>query len=79
MSKTKNLAKYKVTCKDIVWDTDSNGEPAYNQKIVKRLPKTSSVYVFAYNEAAASEFGLSDVSDNGGFCIESCKVTVTKI
>ena len=73
MSQTYN--KYVVSLTDIEWDADPK---EYSPELVRNLPKTCSIRVNAPDAECAKEWGMSDFSENHGFCIQGCKVTVAQ-
>lgn len=64
--------KYKISCFDIEWDTDPKGDDEYDPKVVAALPKQASVVIEAPDADSAMDWGLGDISDNHGFCIQGC-------
>lgn len=78
MSQTYN--KYEVVCSDIEWDvTVENCRDEYDPKIVAALPKTATIIVNAPDKECAKDWGMNEISENHGFCIQGCKVTATRV
>lgn len=67
------MAKYKVTCSDIEWDTEGSEIPE-----TFTFPKECSTIVNAPDESCARDWGMDDISDNNGFLIEACKLKIEK-
>ena len=71
--------KYKVTCSNIEWDvTPEDCGDDYDPAVVAALPKQASITLEAPDKECAKDWGLNEISDNHGFCIQGCTVTVAR-
>lgn len=67
---------WRVTLTEIEWDADPN---EYSQESIQALPKTASVEVNAPDAETALDWGMDDITDDHGFCIQGCKSKVERI
>ena len=71
--------RFKVTLTDIEWDTGDIHGDGYDPEVVKALPTSTSIKLFAFDESTAKDWAMGDISDNYGFLIQGCKTEVKEI